>query len=268
MNAHAKRWVTALTVGPLVIVLVLFGSEFYFAIFMALLIVGAMIEYALMSFGQSARFELGAGIITGLLVIVPAVAGANLYFAAAISGAFILSFLFFLFHRRSGDVDIAYLGKAVLGFIGVPVLLSHLIMIRNLSGGIFWLFFIFTVAVAGDVSAFYVGRTFGRRKLMPHVSPGKTWEGAIGSVLGSLIACSVYKLLVMPHVSIGHAIAMGFAANILGQLGDLSESAVKRSAGAKDSGVLFPGHGGILDRLDVFLFSAPFIYYYNTVILK
>ena len=94
MNAHAKRWVTALTVGPLVIVLVLFGSEFYFAIFMALLIVGAMIEYALMSFGQSARFELGAGIITGLLVIVPAVAGANLYFAAAISGAFILSFLF------------------------------------------------------------------------------------------------------------------------------------------------------------------------------
>ena len=103
---------------------------------------------------------------------------------------------------------------------------------------------------------------------MPHVSPGKTWEGAIGSVLGSLIACSVYKLLVMPHVSIGHAIAMGFAANILGQLGDLSESAVKRSAGAKDSGVLFPGHGGILDRLDVFLFSAPFIYYYNTVILK
>ena len=88
MNAHAKRWVTALTVGPLVIVLVLFGSEFYFAIFMALLIVGAMIEYALMSFGQSARFELGAGIITGLLVIVPAVAGANLYFAAAISRSF------------------------------------------------------------------------------------------------------------------------------------------------------------------------------------
>lgn len=121
------------------------------------------------------------------------------------------------------------------------------------------LFFALALNWIGDSSAFYIGRAFGRHKLAPIVSPGKSWEGAIASVAGSALFGVVYLHYFLPSASPLIHIFLSVAGNVAGQVGDLAESAIKRGAGLKDSGTLLPGHGGILDRVDSSLFSLPVI---------
>ena len=102
---------------------------------------------------------------------------------------------------------------------------------------------------------------------MPHVSPGKTVEGLLGLAAGSVAGCLVYRHFLLPDVPAAHVAVIGLAGGIIGQLGDLFESLIKRASGAKDSGTILPGHGGILDRLDCLLFIVPWVYYYRTYVL-
>ena len=114
----------------------------------------------------------------------------------------------------------------------------------------------------GDIGAYYVGRTFGKHKLAPRVSPKKSWEGSVASVVTSGLVGTLYLQRFVPGVPLRHAIALTVAANIAGQFGDLAESAMKRGADVKDSGAILPGHGGFLDRVDSTLFALPVIYAY------
>jgi phosphatidate cytidylyltransferase len=123
-----------------------------------------------------------------------------------------------------------------------------------------WLFFGLALNWAGDTVAYYVGRGFGKHQLAPVVSPKKSWEGAAGSVLGSVVFGILYMGYFEPQVPLWHIAAIAIAGNIAGQLGDLAESAMKRGAGVKDSGHMLPGHGGMLDRVDSSLFAVPVIY--------
>jgi phosphatidate cytidylyltransferase len=123
-----------------------------------------------------------------------------------------------------------------------------------------WLMIALLVSWAGDTAALYVGRSLGRHKLAPHVSPNKTWEGAIGSVIGGTAAAVIYAHFLIPSAVWWGVFAVGAGANIAGQLGDLCESAFKRGANVKDSGTTLPGHGGWLDRIDSSLFSVPVTY--------
>lgn len=125
---------------------------------------------------------------------------------------------------------------------------------------IHWLFFATALNWAGDTSAYYAGRAFGKHKLAPIVSPKKTWEGAAGSVAGSLVFGLLYMGYFMPRVPLWEIALLAVIGNIAGQLGDLAESAIKRGGGVKDSGNLLPGHGGILDRVDSSLFAIPAVY--------
>lgn len=125
----------------------------------------------------------------------------------------------------------------------------------------YWALFALSLNWVGDIAALYVGRTFGRHKLAPRVSPGKSWEGAIGSVAASLIYAAIYFPRLLPEVPILEALLVAMIGNIAGQIGDLSESALKRGAGVKDSGSFLPGHGGWLDRLDSGLFAVPVVYF-------
>jgi phosphatidate cytidylyltransferase len=122
------------------------------------------------------------------------------------------------------------------------------------------LFFALALNWAGDSTAYYVGRTFGKHKLAPTVSPKKSWEGAMGSVAGSVIFGLLYLGHFMPQISWWNVVLMAVIANVAGQFGDLAESAMKRGANVKDSGTLLPGHGGILDRVDSSLFALPVVY--------
>ena len=153
--------------------------------------------------------------------------------------------------------------------------LLSLFLIRQVTGSPFLILFLFTVVWSGDTLAYYVGRSLGKHKMSPIISPKKTWEGAAASVIGSAILGSALlvnslwisdKLYLHPmHVklpSIWEAILLSILINIAAQLGDLAESMIKRGANIKDSGSMLPGHGGILDRIDALLFAAPALLIY------
>jgi phosphatidate cytidylyltransferase len=125
-----------------------------------------------------------------------------------------------------------------------------------------WLMYGLLVNWVGDMGAYYVGRRWGRHKMAPRISPNKSWEGAVASVAASVLIAGAYLLHFVPWVGVPQAVALTVAANAAGQLGDLTESALKRGAGLKDSGAILPGHGGFLDRVDSTLFSLPLIYAY------
>ncbi|HEY3937450.1 MAG TPA: phosphatidate cytidylyltransferase [Bryobacteraceae bacterium] len=122
------------------------------------------------------------------------------------------------------------------------------------------LFFTLALNWVGDSAAYYIGRRFGRHKLAPVVSPKKSWEGAIASVLGSVLFGVLYLGRFMPQLPWWQVTVMAVLGNVAGQFGDLAESAMKRGAGVKDSGNLLPGHGGMLDRVDSSLFALPVVY--------
>lgn len=121
---------------------------------------------------------------------------------------------------------------------------------------------LFGILLIADTFAFFVGHAIGRRRLAPSISPGKTVEGALGGLAGGVAGAFLVRLVGMPQLAPLHAAGLGLAVASMGIVGDLVESLLKRWAGAKDSGALFPGHGGMLDRLDSLLFGAPVLYYY------
>jgi phosphatidate cytidylyltransferase len=118
------------------------------------------------------------------------------------------------------------------------------------------------IIMASDTLAFFGGHLLGRHRLAPLLSPGKTVEGALAGLLGGVLGSLAVRALGLPSLALPHAVALGVAVALMGILGDLGESLLKRWAGVKDSGTLFPGHGGMLDRLDSLLLGAPVLYYY------
>jgi phosphatidate cytidylyltransferase len=137
-----------------------------------------------------------------------------------------------------------------------------------MGDGRLWVLFLTTAVWAGDISAFLIGSLFGRHKLYPKISPKKTYEGLGGAIVGTVIVALAFARFFIPHLHSGSCILLAIGLAILGQLGDFTESMLKRSAQVKDSGSLIPGHGGMLDRLDSFLFSAPFLHYSLLYLLK
>jgi len=179
----------------------------------------------------------------------------------------ILTFFFHLLGRDEFEGIMARIAKASFGLLYVGFLLSHLVLLRGLTSGLAWIFFLLFVIFLGDTSAYYVGKVFGRHGLYRRVSPNKTVEGAIAGLAGSLICALIFWSLVFRPFSFGHCVVLALGMGLLGQAGDLCESMIKRSAGVKDSGRILPGHGGILDRIDGLFFAAPFLYYYVVLVI-
>ncbi len=155
-----------------------------------------------------------------------------------------------------------------MGFLYVPLLLAHLMLLRHLPFGIQWILLLLIIVMSGDSAAYYSGSAWGKTKLYPQVSPKKSVEGSIGGLLGSLAGALVAKLTFFPQLNFIDCIATAVLLGVLGQLGDLFESLLKRSCGVKDSGAIFPGHGGILDRLDSLLFAGPAAFYYAYFVFR
>jgi len=163
------------------------------------------------------------------------------------------------------DKMIASSGATILGVLYVVLLGGHLVALRTgfderLSAHL--LSFFFLVLMGSDTGAYYVGRAIGKHKLAPTISPGKTWEGVAGGVVAALALAAVAHFWFFKELPLKWALPLAAVMAVLGILGDLTESALKRGAGAKDAAKILPGHGGALDRLDSLLFNAPLIYYF------
>lgn len=160
------------------------------------------------------------------------------------------------------------LGVAVLGFVYLGFMLGFVSMVRNLDEGVYLVWLIFISAWGTDTFAYFTGKLFGKRKLCPTLSPSKTVEGAIGGVIGAAILGGLYAFVLsttLPQAPLTSHNPLIYAslsavAAVASIFGDLTASAIKRSFGTKDFGKIFPGHGGVLDRFDSVLFTAPIIY--------
>ena len=201
-------------------------------------------------------FGLSWGVLVALAVVT-----SNDYlvlplFVAGFVATFIATLRDGIPHRSIRTVSLFSLGVVYVG-----LLLPFLVLIRLGEDGSNWVLFVLLIAMLGDTGGYVVGRTLGRRKLLPSISPGKTVEGAVGRLLGSLGAWWIAGHWLLPSHTAPQLLVLAMVGGVLAQLGDLCESALKRACGVKDSGRLFPGHGGVLDRIDSLLFLAPFIYY-------
>jgi len=257
---HLKRWITGLVALPILFFFIYAGGMPFFLLIIAAAVV-SLREYYAIVYAQSNRRLTGAlpvlGWISALLLLVaaqfgsmPGVVGAlvfNLIFAAA---AAVLEF-----GENPDALD--GLAKQLLGLVYLPLLFAFLLFLRGRDGGAVWLFFMLAVVFAGDTCALYAGTFFGRHKLIPAVSPGKTVEGSVGGLLANVAVGALAKLFVLTALSWPEVVAFSLAVGTAGQIGDLFESVIKRTSRIKDSGGILPGHGGILDRIDALLFAAP-----------
>lgn len=180
--------------------------------------------------------------------------------AAILSSLAATAILALVVALRFSDLNsiLPYVSCVVLGVLYTFVPWRFAIELRQES--IHLLFFALAINWVGDSAAYYVGRAFGKHSLAPVVSPKKSWEGAIASVAGSVLFGLLYLGHFLPRFLWWQIIVMAVAGNVIGQVGDLAESAIKRGAGVKDSGTLLPGHGGMLDRVDSNLFTLPVIF--------
>ncbi len=260
-STHAKRLLTAGVALPLLIVVMFKGQNAGFAILVAVTAALGLVEYYTLFLPEETFAAKGAGMVLGLALLGGFYAGKQWI----VEGLFVLMVLTMSIHQlarfQSGFPTAERLGKHVMGFAYVPFFLGHLILLRNGHQGIPWTAMVLAVVFAGDTAAYYVGKTWGRRKLAPRISPGKTVEGGVAGMAASLLAGALVKSCWLQEVSWFSYVWVAASAGLAAQLGDLVESMLKRSVNIKDSGRLLPGHGGVLDRIDGLLFAAPVVYY-------
>jgi phosphatidate cytidylyltransferase len=201
----------------------------------------------------------------GLLVAASVLTGTLAWTGAAISAAVIGGLVLPLWRQQELTLAIQRVGLLILGVLYVGFFIPHVALLREQPDGWRWVLFTVYTAMGSDSGAYFAGRAWGRHKLLPAVSPSKTVEGAVGGLAGAVIVAFCCRAVFLPVLGRHETVGVALAIAVLAALGDLCESALKRAFGAKDSGWIIPGHGGILDRLDSLLFPFVFAYYYYAV---
>lgn len=283
-----KRVVTAAVLIPFVVGLVLRGSTALVSLGVALVTLLALFEYFSLgdAIGHRAYRFWTATCALALIYVQWRTAIAPGYelsggltlqrktglFAGGMRPLELAFFLFVLgiafltlWTRRPLVEALPAAGISSSGLLLVAFPLTYAVRLHGLgTEGPALLLFALVITWVGDTAAYFVGRSVGKHALAPHLSPKKTWEGTVASFVGSLLVAAAFgRWLSAP---LPHLLAMAAVGNVAGQVGDLLESAYKRSAGVKDSGTLLPGHGGILDRIDALILAIPVVWYYWTLI--
>ena len=260
---HLKRWLTAIIAIPILVFLVGFGPRWMFYSVLCAASLAGLMEFYGITAARLPRFVCWTNyFLTFLLFAVLYIRQILLVPVIILLWALVPMSLFMLAHSSSKRGSTEELGKAVLGPIYVSLPLALLVLIDIRPGGQAWIFFLLAVIFASDTGAFYFGKLLGKHKLYEAVSPKKTWEGAIGGVIVSVIAASIFLRLIALHPLDLNIMILVLTLSAAGQIGDLSQSMLKRNHGVKDSGHILPGHGGILDRIDGLLFAIPVLFVY------
>jgi len=256
-----KRFITALCSISLLIVILWFGSP-WFTILVAIWGLLAAFEFYRMVAISKVPPLTYLGLVWVLLFIISPHFNYDFLTPLLLTSAMVLSLIWLLLRRQKGEAFTSW-AWTIAGILYTGWLLSYLVAL-NLEGGRNWVFFALFTTFASDSAAFLIGRALGKHHLAPQISPGKTWEGAVAGVFGAIIISLLFTLPTPLHLPLGYgqAILLGLLVSVFGQLGDLTESLLKRNMGVKDSGKLMPGHGGILDRNDSIVFAGVVVYYY------
>lgn len=263
---RTRLW-TAAAALPVTIAIVLFAGHRAFIVFIAVL--GAWGLYEIVSMMQAGALEgllVGVG-GAGVAIVSLTGAGSGLSATAATMVAAVMLLLVARIGSQGAEnFRLWPWSRGWLLFIGtvwVSVLFPYFALLRNSPGGIPTILLMLLLVVASDSGAYFAGRTLGRLKLLPRVSPNKTVEGALGGLAACIAAGLALRPWFVPAWSAAGMAIMAAITGVLAQFGDLAGSAFKRAAGVKDSGWIFPGHGGLLDRTCSLVFAAAFTYYYS-----
>lgn len=247
---------------PLLILLISFSPVWLFGALIMVVTAIGLFEYYAMSLPESRMLERYLAIGAGTCLLPVFAFGGTGFVLGGCTLIFLVFATLFLFRFKEISTVVTHLALVCFGYLYLSLLLSHMVLLRDLPYGRQWVFLVLLIVMASDSAAYFTGMNFGRRKLYPAISPNKSIEGAIGGLVGGLAGAFLAKALFFPELSIFDALVTGLFAGVLGQIGDLFESMLKRAFGVKDSGTIIPGHGGILDRLDSLLFAFPPVFYY------
>src|SRR5688500_11065332 len=267
-----KRILTAVIVLPFLIASILIASLWWLFVLLAVAaMVLALLEFYLLAKKLQLKPDPAIGYVAGAALVTISLLNDPASVLLALFVIIALTIVTLVVATLSGapfDKMIASAGATILGVLYIPLLGSHLVSLRTgfdptLSAHL--LSFFFMVLMGADAGAYYVGRAFGKHKLAPSISPGKTWEGAVGGVLAALAMGALAHFWFFRELPLKYILPLSVVMTLVGIFGDLAESALKRGAGAKDAANILPGHGGLLDRLDSLLFNAPLIYYFARV---
>src|SRR5256714_5349488 len=270
-----NRIITAAVALPVLIASILYPPlELLFVAIAVAAIVVALYELWCLARRGGARPDVVVGSAAPAALLLAFFSDEPIYVVLIIPALVIASLAAEMLRGAPFDKMILSVGSTVLGVLYVVVLGGHMISLRvgfshpapgspeSYSVSTHLLSFFFLVLMGSDTGAYYTGRLLGKHKLAPGISPGETCEGAVGGMAASLLLAALAHYWFFRELSLVAALALAAVMNVLGVVGDLTESALKRGAKAKDAAQILPGHGGFLDRLDSLLFNAPLIYYF------
>jgi len=262
----AQRLATAAVGIPIIFAVILIGGPLFTAVAALLVALGALEFVHMLAPDGRARplWRPTPAAIVAIAGAVAVVVGADNgldYWTGALVASIGLALVFIITISTIDDAAgnmLAIVGAvAYVGFLG-----SYLVLVRDLPKGEHWLLLAVLGTWGTDSCAYFVGKAIGRHKMAPRISPGKTWEGTIGALVGGVIIVALLNWPLDLPMTTGQAITLGLLLPPVAVLADLGESMLKRGAGVKDTSELVPGHGGFLDRLDSVLFTVPLVYYF------
>ncbi len=283
MSDLKQRVLTAIIALPVALGLLILGGVWFSLLILFLVLVGESEFYRIVEMKGLEPMRITGYILATLLVFVAHFSNEyylNLFLTMAILFIFIMQL-----YRRDVKTAISSISATIVSIVYVAWLISHAILLRNIGTelvgkygvvlqkiadlimnpdymGLSYLILVLAVTFLADTAAYFVGKSYGKHKLAPVVSPKKTWEGAIAGVVSSVIVAVIVKYIMRIQMDTVYIALLGFLLGVFGILGDLSESLLKRDVDIKDSGNIFPGHGGVLDRLDSLMFNVPITYYF------
>ncbi len=269
---HLKRWLTALVLIPLIILVLMKGGRLGFVL--TLLLINGLAQWEFLGIFQQGvdQARKAKVIFLGSLLILSfctttSPQGRTMPLFVLVGCLFAL-FLFYLLsyeHIQELAWDLAI---NTLGLLYLPLLLGHFIWLRYMPQGEWWILWLLFVICCGDTAAYYTGKSLGQKQFYPQVSPGKTWAGTYGGLAANLVVGVLVGYWFLPDAKIFSLALLALGLGCIGLLGDLFESMLKRQAQVKDASSLLPGHGGMMDRLDSLLFAAPALVYARLFIFK
>jgi len=260
-----QRVLTVVLLAPFLIGAILVPSPIVFQGVVILCIAFALREFfTIAGFPKMERlFGMGLGVFHSLfLLFCPERAH---FLLLELSLLMAVLFAFYVVLPINVGEEARRLPLSLLGILYIGSFGSLVGLIRDLPDGVFWIFVILAMTWLNDTAAYFIGHRFGRRRMAPLLSPGKTWEGFFGGFLGSLVGFYLFWFLFRRPLPATDGLILTLLVGLAGPLGDLAESLIKRGFGVKDSGQMIPGHGGMLDRVDALLFVAPVVYFYATL---
>lgn len=265
MSSTSKRIVSAVVFIPILMYCVFSRHSLPLFLLISLIMFLGLLEfYSLVAKKQIKSFKI-IGVITSLALALVAYWTPTQFYKLSLFliSPLLIGYLLTLLTKRY----FLEVGGTLAGVLYTGYLMSHLLLLRHLPNGSFYLLLLFLITWITDAVALGIGLKFGRHKLVPHISPKKSVEGAIAGLIGGALTSVLANLITgifaeQSALSINHALILGLILGFSGQVGDLLESKIKRIAGVKDSNNWIPGHGGVLDVFDSVIFNAPIIYWY------